>query len=544
MANITVKKKVGENLIITVEDEIVVPPIPPTSAFKDHFIPGRIQFEDFDLGGEGKGYHDTDAVNQGGQYRQEGVDVEGTTQRNVGYTAKGEWLQYTLKQVIPGKYKLNANVASITTIGKFTVSIDGKILATISVPNTGAWSTYKVVSADVDVPDGKIVRIDVLEGSFNGDYIEFVNFSAPPVPPTTGGISSGFKEAIQTAGQGKTVLFAKGTYPIDQINVPIGVSVDLGDSTLIGTAPGGFNQDKPMFRLNGNQKFGNGSINGKNIISSMVTASGDNIQIDGINGQDCNWLGIWLNGARNSKVSNFKLRNTSGATTSWAAGELCFSNLNNVEITGGDLSSDSKTRGYGMKAMYQDSTLKDVQISNVKIDMNADSVWNNGMSKNIGLELHQTRITNVEIFNCEFYNQMSLSYQYQGGKTVVRNNMFDMAKSTYIIEYILDGLEFYGNTCKNWQMITANFRGQYINNDPARPIKWANAIIRDNNFLSPAGIPTWGGAFYQGETGVVNFSAKNNTIEIKRGQKPLLLKFRGTTGGVNNIEADNVIREV
>jgi hypothetical protein len=534
--NITVTKKTGEDLIITVQDEIVVPPIPPSPAFKDHIIPGKIQFEDYDTGGQGKGYSDTTAANQGGTYRQDGVDIEGS--KNIAYTVAGEWLNYTLKQVTAGIYRLSAYVASVTTIGRFTVSLDGKVIGTFSVPNTGSWTTYKAIAVNVDVPAGaKVLRVDIQEGQWNGDYLEFVPFSNPPIPPTTGGITSGHKEAIETAAPGSTVLFAKNdNLPIGQINIPTGVNVNLGGSTLIGTVAGGFNQDKPMFRMGSNSKLFNGSINGKNIISSMITASGDNIQIDGINGQDCNWLGIWLNGARNSKVSNFKLRNTSGATTSWASGELCFSNLNNVEISGFDISSDNKAKGYGMKAMYMDSTLTSVRIHSGKIDMHADSVWNNGQSKNIGLEVHQTKVNGLEVYECDFRNQMSLSYQYQGGKTVVRDCVFDMAKSTYIIEHILDGLEFYGNTCKNWQMITANFVEQ--------PYKWANTNVHSNQFLQPSGIPSWGGAFYISKQGVVNFRVFNNTIEIKRGQKPSLVRYQGTTGGVNNIEAENTIREV
>lgn len=38
-------------------------------------LPGRIEVENFDNGGEGVAYHDTTATNDGGAYRAEGVDV-------------------------------------------------------------------------------------------------------------------------------------------------------------------------------------------------------------------------------------------------------------------------------------------------------------------------------------------------------------------------------------------------------------------------------------------------------------------------------------
>ena len=42
-------------------------------------VPGTIQAEDFDEGGEGIGYHDLTAYNEGGAYRATDVDVQPTT---------------------------------------------------------------------------------------------------------------------------------------------------------------------------------------------------------------------------------------------------------------------------------------------------------------------------------------------------------------------------------------------------------------------------------------------------------------------------------
>ena len=61
-------------------------------------VPGTIQAEDFDNGGEGVGYHDTDATNNGGAYRQTGVDIESSSAGgyDVGWIASGEWMNYTV----------------------------------------------------------------------------------------------------------------------------------------------------------------------------------------------------------------------------------------------------------------------------------------------------------------------------------------------------------------------------------------------------------------------------------------------------------------
>ena len=57
-------------------------------------LPTRIEAEDFDIGGEGVAYHDTDAGNNGGQYRPaEDVDIEACSDAgggyNVGWTDAG-----------------------------------------------------------------------------------------------------------------------------------------------------------------------------------------------------------------------------------------------------------------------------------------------------------------------------------------------------------------------------------------------------------------------------------------------------------------------
>ncbi len=64
-------------------------------------VPGTIEAENFDTGGQGVAYNDAEAANQGGQYRtSEGVDIEATADTgggfNVGWTSAGEWVEYTV----------------------------------------------------------------------------------------------------------------------------------------------------------------------------------------------------------------------------------------------------------------------------------------------------------------------------------------------------------------------------------------------------------------------------------------------------------------
>jgi hypothetical protein len=81
-----------------------------------HPIPGRIEAEDYDLGGEIVAYHDTTLGNEGGEYRSDDVDIEITTDRgggyDVGWIEEGEWLAYTVDVRSTGLYDIQVRVAS------------------------------------------------------------------------------------------------------------------------------------------------------------------------------------------------------------------------------------------------------------------------------------------------------------------------------------------------------------------------------------------------------------------------------------------------
>lgn len=154
-------------------------------------IPGKIESEDYDNGGEGVAYHDTTTTNQGGKYRTDGVDVETSSDGgfNVGYNDIGEWREHTVNTTA-GTYNISARVSSAVTGGKLVIKLDSQTLGTIDVPNTGGWQTYQTVNLNnISIPAGtnKILRF---ETSTNYYTINWVNFdkqaSTPPVtPPTT-----------------------------------------------------------------------------------------------------------------------------------------------------------------------------------------------------------------------------------------------------------------------------------------------------------------------------------------------------------------------
>ena len=113
-------------------------------------IPGLIEAENFDEGGEGIAYHDTTTGNSGGAYRQTDVDIESTLDSGGGYSLSyvmaGEWLKYSVSVAATAAYTLEARVASSGAGGTFHVEVDGvDATGPLAVPNTGGWQTWKSI---------------------------------------------------------------------------------------------------------------------------------------------------------------------------------------------------------------------------------------------------------------------------------------------------------------------------------------------------------------------------------------------------------------
>jgi hypothetical protein len=143
-------------------------------------IPGKIEAENYDKGGQGIAYNDADAANSGAQYRPaEGVDVEncGEGGYNVGWTAANEWMKYTVNVTIPGVYTIQARVASPNNGSQFYLELNGvNISGTITVPNTGNWQAYQTVNVTTPGLQAGIqtLRIVELTGGFNLNYVTYV----------------------------------------------------------------------------------------------------------------------------------------------------------------------------------------------------------------------------------------------------------------------------------------------------------------------------------------------------------------------------------
>jgi hypothetical protein len=201
-------------------------------------IPGKIEAENYDLGGQGVAYNDNDAINSGGQYRTtDGVDVEGAGDTgggfDIGFTNAGEWMEYTVNITATAAYTLEVRVASPGTGNTLHVELDGvTISGSLTVPNTGGWQIYQTVSTTTpSLSSGQhILRIYEETGGFNINYINFVAISAAPVVSSaataTGIAGTAFNYSI-TASNTPTAYAATG--------LPAGLTVNTSTGVISGT---------------------------------------------------------------------------------------------------------------------------------------------------------------------------------------------------------------------------------------------------------------------------------------------------------------------
>lgn len=139
-------------------------------------IPGKIEAEDYDKGGNGRGFYDTDISNESSLYRADNAGLDTAGGATVyGWVTEGDWLRYTVE--VPGSEKItvSARVASAGDNANFSLLLDEKEIANFNVPNTGDWKTFKEVTDTLDgISEGKhVLKLKVGKPYFNVDWIEF-----------------------------------------------------------------------------------------------------------------------------------------------------------------------------------------------------------------------------------------------------------------------------------------------------------------------------------------------------------------------------------
>ncbi|SFD88202.1 Por secretion system C-terminal sorting domain-containing protein [Chitinophaga sp. CF118] len=207
-------------------------------------IPGKIEAENYDNGGEGVAYHDLTSTNLGGQYRTtETVDL-GTANEggyNLGYVQAGEWVEYTVNITTAGAYTLQSRVAATAAGKSFHIELDGQnISGNISVPNTGDWQTYTTVSVTTPslTTGKKVMRIVVDTAEFNLNWVNFTlqtsnsNIALNKTITASSVEEAGFEAAKAFDGNATTTRWSSAYTDNEWIAVDLGTAQNISRVVL------------------------------------------------------------------------------------------------------------------------------------------------------------------------------------------------------------------------------------------------------------------------------------------------------------------------
>ncbi|MEM6561359.1 MAG: cellulase family glycosylhydrolase, partial [Planctomycetota bacterium] len=207
----------------------------------------------FDSGGEDVAFNDNNEreYNSSGFRPSERVDI--TNKSNayndqnslagtgyaVGYTANGEWLEYTVNNLPAGTYDFKLRYSSNAgNIGDVRIKVNGSTVGTVTGINaTGGWNTFQQVTKRITIPSGgsgqRVVRLEFVgAGGMDLDRFQFTQVSAPGQTPFGGSARNARQwvpaEAFDNGGE------AGGAYNDDNVrsgtsSFRAGEKVDITD---------------------------------------------------------------------------------------------------------------------------------------------------------------------------------------------------------------------------------------------------------------------------------------------------------------------------
>jgi hypothetical protein len=145
--------------------------------FKDTLtIPGKIEVENYDKGGNGRGFLDTDIENENSLYREDNAGLDSAGDAIIyGWGYANDWLRYTIKVSKNDSLDITARVSSPSDSTFFSILVDDKDIAKIMVPNTGDWKNFETVTTTVPAitAGDHVLKIRIDKPYFNLDWIEF-----------------------------------------------------------------------------------------------------------------------------------------------------------------------------------------------------------------------------------------------------------------------------------------------------------------------------------------------------------------------------------
>ena len=163
-------------------------------------VPGTVQAENYDTGGQGVAYNVTAVNGSANSYRSDGVDLEATTDTGGGYdlgwTAAGQWFKYTVNVATAGTYTVGLRLAApsaVTDALHIANSAGTNLSGNVTAPATGGYQTWTTVTVTVTLPAGtQTLTVDQDNAGWNINYLAFATSGGGGTGGSYGGFPAGF----------------------------------------------------------------------------------------------------------------------------------------------------------------------------------------------------------------------------------------------------------------------------------------------------------------------------------------------------------------
>jgi hypothetical protein len=146
-------------------------------------VPGTVLAANYDTGGQGVGYDVASVNGTANSYRSDGVDLEACTDTgcgdDIGWTAAGQWFNYTVNVATAGTYSVAIRVASpygLTDALHIANSAGTNLSGAVAVPDTGGYQDWATVTASVTLPAGvQTLTVDQDSNGWNYWHLVFTS---------------------------------------------------------------------------------------------------------------------------------------------------------------------------------------------------------------------------------------------------------------------------------------------------------------------------------------------------------------------------------
>ncbi|WUH89248.1 discoidin domain-containing protein [Streptomyces sp. NBC_00433] len=206
-------------------------------------VPGTVQAENYDTGGQGSAYNADSGNGNGTAYRADGIDLEATSDTgggyNLGWTSGGQWFRYTVNVASAGTYTVGLRVAApaaVTGALHLSDASGADLSGAVNLAATGGWQNWATATTTVTLPAGRqVLTLNQDNGGWNLNSAAFAaSGGTTPATDLAAGRATSESSHNQTYSAANVTDADRSSYWESANNAfPQWVQVDLGSAQSV-----------------------------------------------------------------------------------------------------------------------------------------------------------------------------------------------------------------------------------------------------------------------------------------------------------------------